>query len=146
MRRAAAKPHIVLGIVVTIAGLGGAFMAASYGHTEYGVVRSPAPQSAQPTESVADKLEEMHRKLAIRPEQEAAWHRYADAIGELDRSSQVIAERQPADATQRLMHALALNAAVTDLQSKLTGPQVDQARLLTDRMSVAFICKDTTTR
>jgi hypothetical protein len=99
-----------------------------------------------PQQPLAKRLEDIHRALAIRPDQDIAWQRYTDALSRLNRSSRDLLQRvanggAQDDGTERLLHALALGAAFAELEKNLSPGQIAQARFLTRDLAGDFICR-----
>lgn len=131
-------------------GLAAALGGGDQGGASFGTVRpapdaSPGPAGAVAV-SVGDQLAALRRALAIRPEQEVAWRRYAATMLDLDRESRALERRvgrqeAEADTAERGRHALTLSAALVELQDSVSADQFARARRESDALSAAVICK-----
>ena len=140
--------RLVAAFALAAGGLAIGFVTAGDGSEGFGV-SSNAPITAAPANAgrpLADRLAEIRQALAFRPDQDPAWRRYADVLLQLDRSRRDLERRVASgkaqdDGTERILHALALGAAIEDLAKSLSPEQVARARLLTDDLASAVICK-----
>ena len=101
--------------------------------------------------SLADWLDEMRQRLALRSDQSAAWQKYADVITGLDRSRRALELQLASGATQdvgaeRARHALVLATALDELAAHLSPRQQADARQLTQFLASTVICRELAVR
>ena len=106
---------------------------------------------AAPQRTVEGWLTDIRQQLAIRPDQAAAWQKYADAMKGLD-ASRIELERQLAAGVardvpaERARHAMLLTTALNDLEDHLSPEQQTSVRLLTQVLADTVICRELAAR
>ena len=107
--------------------------------------------NAAPQRTVEGWLADIRQQLAIRPDQAAAWQKYADAMIGLD-VSRLELERQLAGGVardvpaERARHAMLLTTALNELEDHLSPEQQNSVRLLTRVLADTVICRELATR
>ena len=107
--------------------------------------------NAAPQRTVEGWLADIRQQLAIRPDQAAAWQKYADAMIGLD-VSRLELERQLAGGVardvpaERARHAMLLTTALNELEDHLSPEQQNSVRLLTRVLADTVICRELAVR
>jgi hypothetical protein len=115
------------------------------------IVPVTASADAAPQRTVEGWLADIRQQLAIRPDQAAAWQKYADAMTGLD-ASRLELERQLADGVkrdvpaERARHAMLLTTALNELEDHLSPQQQTSLRLLTQVLADTVICRELAVR
>jgi len=142
------KVGLAVALALAAAGLAAGLATGNDASGGFGTIRPPAATASNngvAPEALSDRLAEIRRSLAIRPEQEAAWQDYANAMRYLDQATHDFEQRQADGDTQddemeRSRHALLLGAAIGDLQKSLSPDQFARARRLTEDLASSVTC------
>jgi len=141
-------------VVFAVLGIAGGLAVGHRGSDASGTVRIVAgtvSTDAAPQRTVDGWLADIRQQLAIRPDQGAAWQKYADAMTGLD-ASRTDLERQLAGGVardvpaERARHAMLLTTALTELEDHLSPEQQNSVRLLTRVLADTVICRELATR
>jgi hypothetical protein len=115
------------------------------------IVPVTASADAAPQRTVEEWLADIRHQLAIRPDQAAAWQKYASAMTDLD-SSRLELEHQLAGGVardvpaERARHAMLLTTALNELEDHLSPEQQTSVRLLTQVLADTVICRELAAR
>ena len=142
--------RIVAASTVAALGLAVGFVASDQGGDGFGVIRA-APHAdgvvaTAAAQDLRERLSSMRRELAIRPEQDLVWRRYAEAMVTLDHATRDFEQRvvrgaEQDDGSERARHAFILTAALTDLKDGVSAEQFARARPLAEDLAGTLICK-----
>jgi hypothetical protein len=141
-------------VVLAVLGIAAGVTIGHRGSDASGTVRivpGTASADAAPQRTVEGWLADIRQQLAIRPDQAAAWQKYADALTGLD-ASRLDLERQLAGGVardvpaERARHAMLLTTALNDLQDHLSPEQQTSVRLLTRVLADTVICRELAVR
>jgi len=143
------KVGLAVALALAAAGLAAGLATGNDASGGFGTIRPPAATASNngvAPEALSDRLAEIRRSLAIRPDQEAAWQDYVDAMRYLDQATHDFEQRQAEggaqqdDQMERSRHALLLGAAIGDLQKNLSPDQFARARRLTEDLASSVTC------
>jgi len=140
--------RLTAALAVAAAGLAVGLATGDDASGGFGTIHPPpatASSDAGTPEALSDRLAEIRRSLAIRPNQETAWQDYADAMRYLDQATQDFDQRRADggaqdDEMERSRHALLLGAAIGNLQKSLSPDQFSRARRLTEDLASSVTC------
>ena len=141
---------IASAVVLAVVGIAAGVAVGHRGSDASGAARIvPVTVStdAAPQRTVGGWLADIRQQLAIRPDQAAAWQRYADAMTGLD-ASRLDLERQLAGGVardvpaERARHAMRLTTALNDLEDHLSPEQKTSVRLITRVLADTVICRE----
>lgn len=140
--------RLAAALALAAAGLATGLATSDDASGGFGTVHPPATASSDGAapEALSDRLAEIRRSLDIRPDQEAAWQDYVDAMRTLDQATHDFEQRQAEDGAQQdeqtegSRHALLLGSAIGDLQKSLSPDQFARARHLTEDLASSVTC------
>jgi hypothetical protein len=141
-------------VVLAVLGIAAGVAVGHRGPDTSGTVRIvpvTVSTNADPQRTVEGWLADIRQRLAIRPDQAAAWQKYADAMQGLD-ASRTDLEHQLADGVardvpaERARHAMLLTTAPNELEDHLSPEQQSSVRLLTRILADTVICRELAAR
>lgn len=110
------------------------------------IVRRDAADGTARSAGLAEELRAIARSARIRPDQEAAWTRFAGVVSTLDGLTRAHDRRRAAgeaidDEAERASHALLLGGALADLYEVLSPGQAATVRRLTGDLTRTVVCR-----